>query len=291
MTRLSLGGAQFGMPYGISNNNGKILENELQKIFGLAKKNSVNKIDTAINYGDSESAIGYFADDSFKITTKVTSLTNIKNDIKSFLIEEVTQSLSRLKKKCIHALLLHDSLDILGAKSDEVYRALLSLKELGLINKIGISIYSPDFLPRIFTKYNFDVVQAPVNLFDRRLEKSGWLKKLKDMNIEIQARSVFMQGLLLMSRKDLPSYFSKWTEHFNMWFSLNKKDPSLALKACLSYPLSLKELDHIVIGVASYDNLFEIFQASKKIYEYDTKYDASEISDLDLIDPTRWNLI
>ena len=291
MTKFSLGGAQFGMSYGISNNNGKILESELQKIFELAKKYSVNKIDTAISYGDSENAIGHFADGTFKITTKVGRLTNIKSDIKTFLIEEVNQSLSRLKKKSIHALLLHDSSDMLGAKSDEVYKALGSLKELGLINKIGISIYSPDSLPNIFAKYNFDIVQAPVNLFDRRLERSGWLKKLKDMGAEIQARSVFMQGLLLMSRKDLPSYFSKWTDHFNIWFSLNKKDPSLALQACLSYPLSLKELDHIVVGVASYSNLFEIFEASKQIYEYDTKYNSSEINDIDLIDPTRWNII
>jgi aryl-alcohol dehydrogenase-like predicted oxidoreductase len=291
MNKLSLGGAQFGMSYGISNNNGKILESELQKIFELAKKYSVNKIDTAINYGDSETTIGYFADDSFKITTKVARLTNLKNDIKSFLIEEVTQSLSRLKKKCIHALLLHDASDMLGEKSDEVYKALASLKELGLINKIGISIYSPDSLTSIFAKYSFDIVQAPVNLFDRRLERSGWLKKLKDMGVEIQARSVFMQGLLLMNRKDLPIYFAKWTEHFNTWFSLNKKDPSLALQACLSYPLSLKYLDHIVVGVASYNNLLEIFEASKQIHEYDTKYDSSEINDLDLIDPRRWNLI
>ena len=37
-----------------------------------------------------------------------------------------------------------------------------------------------------------------MNIIDRRLELSGWLERLSDEGVEVHARSVFLQGLLLM---------------------------------------------------------------------------------------------
>ena len=46
-----------------------------------------------------------------------------------------------------------------------------------------------------------DVVQLPMNILDRRFEISGWVKRLRNDHKQIHARSVFLQGLLLMNGK------------------------------------------------------------------------------------------
>ena len=43
--------------------------------------------------------------------------------------------------------------------------------------------------------YDFDVIQCPYNILDRRIISSGWYDKLKK-GIEIHVRSIFLQGLL-----------------------------------------------------------------------------------------------
>ena len=42
-----------------------------------------------------------------------------------------------------------------------------------LVKNIGFSVYNPSELTILIKRYNFDVVQAPFNIFDRRILKSG----------------------------------------------------------------------------------------------------------------------
>ena len=56
--KLSLGSAQWGLNYGISNKNGITSKNEVKKILNFAYKNKINLIDTASSYGNAEKIIG-----------------------------------------------------------------------------------------------------------------------------------------------------------------------------------------------------------------------------------------
>ena len=70
--------------------------------------------------------------------------------------------------------------------------------------------------------YNIDLIQIPLNLFDRRFEKQGYLEKFKKKHIEIHTRSIFLQGLLLENK--VPKNFKPWTRNFKQideWTSLN----------------------------------------------------------------------
>ena len=78
--------------------------------------------------------------------------------------------------------------------------------DLGDINEISAN---PVELDKYFNYYNFEVVQFPLNIFDRRIIDSGWLDKLKKKGVELHARSIFLQGLLLLDKKDLPKKFLK----------------------------------------------------------------------------------
>ena len=56
--KLCIGTAQLGMNYGIANTSGQLSLNEMSKILLYAKKKGVNSLDTAIDYGESESNLG-----------------------------------------------------------------------------------------------------------------------------------------------------------------------------------------------------------------------------------------
>ena len=67
----SLGAAQFGLNYGITNHLGQVKAIELQKILSYAKHNNIQSIDTAIEYGDSEISLGKANISDWKVVTKI----------------------------------------------------------------------------------------------------------------------------------------------------------------------------------------------------------------------------
>ena len=80
----------------------------------------------------------------------------------------------------------------------------------------------------------------PLNIIDRRFEKNGLLKKLKQSDIEIHTRSCFLQGLLLMKIEDVSQRFPHSSDIFKVWNEWLHQNDTSALEACLEYPLSTK---------------------------------------------------
>ena len=69
-----------------------------------------------------------------------------------------------------------------------------------------------------------DIVQTPYNFFDRRIEYSGWINKLFQKNIEIHTRSIFLQGLLLRKKNELPIKFLRYKkiwDNYHNWLKVN----------------------------------------------------------------------
>jgi len=287
--KLALGTVQFGLDYGVANEAGQVSLAEAQGVLSLASASGINLLDTAIAYGSSEAVLGKVGVDRFRVVTKLPSLPSAgENDIAPWVRDQVEASLARLGQKQIYGLLLHRPKDLLGAQSKLLIEALIALKEAGVVQKIGISIYSPDELDAIRKKVQIDLVQAPVNVIDRRMETSGWLDRLKDDGVEVHARSVFLQGLLLMERGKIPQKFSRWSMLWDAWHEKLQNSGASPLAACLAYPLSLRQIDHVIVGVDAATQLAEIIQASNKTEaDLDTSFMTS--TDTNLISPSNWN--
>ena len=133
----------------------------------------------------------------------------------------------------------------------------------------------------------FDIVQSPLNIIDRRLEKSGWLSKLYEEEVEVHTRSSFLQGLLLMPRKKIPIKFNKWSSIWDRWFSELSKNNLNAAEVCLSYPLLLPEVSYVIIGVDSYDQFKSLIKISNNnLQQRDWEFMVS--NDQMLINPNNW---
>jgi aryl-alcohol dehydrogenase-like predicted oxidoreductase len=289
LNRLCLGTVQFGITYGVANQFGQVPLSEVRAMLQFAKANCVDTLDTASAYGVSEERLGEIGINSFKVVTKLPDMPEGCESIGGWVLEQVHASLARLGLNEVYGLLLHRPENLLRSRGPELYKALQDLKVSGLVQKIGISIYSPSELDTLTSNYRFDLVQAPFNLIDRSLHSSGWLYRLKDLGVEVHTRSTFLQGLLLMAQTEIPHKFSSWSNLWQTWHTWLSKNDVSALNASLSFALSFPEVDRIVVGADSLAQLSEILKCSKLPSNIDLP--NLQNADLKLINPTNWNLL
>lgn len=262
--RLALGTVQFGLPYGIANQVGQVARAEARAMLKLAAESGIDTLDTAIGYGESEVCLGEAGVSNFKIVTKLPSIPAGCRDIKAWVYEQISASMSRLGVDELYGLLLHRSEDLLGSNGELLYRSLLELREKGRVRKLGVSIYSPQELDAIFKLFSVDLVQAPFNLIDQRLHSTGWLDRLKSNDVEVHTRSVFLQGLLLMPRASVPSWFAQWDDLWDRWHNWLTVSQVSAVQACLAFPLAFEGIDWVVVGADSTNQLAQILGAASK---------------------------
>ena len=285
--KLALGTAQFGLNYGVANSTGQMNYAEAKKTLALAKSSGVDLLDTAIAYGDSEVCLGDLGISDFKIVTKIPGLPEKKTDVVQWINDQLHASHSRLGVGRIYGLLLHRSQQITGADGKLVYRAMQRLKELGLVEKIGVSIYAPNELEAVLATGQIDIVQCPLSLVDRRLHTTGWLYRLKANNVEVHVRSVFLQGLLLMSYRKIPERFHKWQGIWKVWNDWLKKNPDIsATQACLGYVNQFSEVDRIIVGVDNLSQFKELLRSFRT--SMIDSYPDLACNDENLVHPFNW---
>ena len=127
MDKIILGTVQFGLNYGITNNNGKISDIDIDKIFNFCNINNIIYFDTAQDYGTSEDILSKYKKkyNNFKIITKA----KFKN--KNLSIDELI-NISINKFENIDYFLLHSFEDY----NEEIINNLLKYKNK--IDKIKI---------------------------------------------------------------------------------------------------------------------------------------------------------
>ena len=284
--KIILGSANFDQIYGIKKNF--IKKKEIKGLFNLALKNKIRTIATSPLYNKSEKIIGLLNNNKFKIISKIPKIPkNIKKkNIKKWLKLKAVNSLKNLKIKRFECLLLHDANSLLSKNGNEIYKSIKNIKTIGLTNKIGISIYDFNILDKILTKFKIDLIQAPLNILDQRLIMSGWLKKLKKRGIEIHVRSIFLQGILLLSHNQLPKKLKKLNKKWIIWESWLKKNKFTPLQVCLSFIFNQRQLDGIVIGYNNKNQLNQILKQKKIKSSFSIP--SLNIRENKLVDPRAW---
>jgi len=254
---------------------------EVKSILNFAKDNGIDTLDTASGYGNSEQVLGKVGVDDCQIITKTASLKNGINGV----IKRFYQSLESLNKKAVDGLLIHDINEVSGKEFNDLFRKLNELKQQGLVNKIGFSTYTPEQVDFLLENFDFDIVQLPFNVFDNRLIQGGQLKALKNRGIEVHARSVFLQGVLL-DFNSLSNYFLKWNGQFDAYQAIVKDSGLSLLEYSLNFVLNNKEIDKVLVGVNSKGQLKEIVQSVKS----QSNINAYTVNDVNLLNPSLWKV-
>ncbi len=290
--RLGLGTAQFGMRYGVSNTNGTPSLDEVGAILEFAAAHGVNIIDTAPAYGTSEEVLGKClpGNHRFNIVTKTTTHKGgtVGGQQVRQLNETFHQSLNRLRQKSIYGLLVHHADDLLCEGGKRLFDAMLLLQKKGLVEKIGVSVYTGSQIDRILDTFEIDMIQVPLNVFDQRLVRSGHLAALKRRGVEVHVRSVFLQGLLLMSPESLNPYFEHAGQRFREYSQFLEERGLTLLEGPLSYVAALPEVDAMTVGVTTLVEMRQVVNARTVRPIESADFAAVACDDEKVINPSLW---
>ena len=231
---LVLGGAQIGNKYGLFNNN-NFSKKEFYEFEKLILSSNIKYIDTAQSYGRSEKIIGNSRIRNLNIITKINFSLHWKKKLENKILSQVLKSLKNLNKKNIYAILIHDCKNLHNKNGKILIKVLTSLKKKGIIKKIGVSIYSPSDLEKIWKFWKPDIIQVPFNVFDQRILKNGWIKKIKKNSIKLFVRSCFLQGILINDDNNKIVISSKSEKALNKFFDWCDKKKINKIKACIDF--------------------------------------------------------
>jgi len=285
--KIALGTVQFGMDYGISNKRGKIPRDEVFEILKEAFESGIDTLDTAYLYCESETVIGDFIKKykkQFKVVTK-------SPDCKIEQIEDLFYlSLKKLNIGRVYGYLIHNFQHY--KENPKIWNILEKLKAENKIQKIGLSLYYPSELEYLLNKkIKIDIIQVPYSIFDRRFEP--FFIELKNRNVEIHVRSVFLQGLVFKNPEELDGYFTKIKEKISSLNSLSMKYNIPIGALCLNFAILDNSVDRVIVGVDSIKNFKENVSALN--YLTDVENILQELSqfkedDENIILPVNWKV-
>jgi len=258
ISKLSLGTVQFGLNYGIANTNGQPNQEDVNQIIEYVHKEGINSFDTAQAYGNSEEILG----NALLNISDSLVISKLKSDLfENNLKENVKISLEKLKINSLFSLLLHDS-KLLYEWNDKHKQNMSELIDDKLIKYFGVSVYSSEDFDLAIENDDISIIQVPFNIFDQRAIKLNWFKKAREKNKLIFIRSVFLQGLLLMNKNEIPQNLEHSKKYIEKFEDL-----------CEELHLSKNELALSFVDSVAKDSLLlfgcdNIEQAKENIYNY-----------------------
>ena len=279
--KLILGAAQFGLPYGVTRSADHVTDGALQKILATAASLGVSMVDTSPAYGTSEARLGAaMPSPGLELQTKTRGG---RNDLAvADAAADFEHSQTLLRRTSFDSFLIHSVGQIFTEGGDALLRFLLDLKDRGHISRVGVSVYESVQIDRVLHLFTPDVIQVPVSVADQRLVENGTLQRLKNKGVCVQARSIFLQGVLLSKPEALPDAVGFLAPHVARF----RADSPQATARCFGFLDSTGLVDEVVVGVHSLAQLQEIASALKSP-ERGAAWSSFKFPN-ELVDPRVW---
>jgi aryl-alcohol dehydrogenase-like predicted oxidoreductase len=291
--QLCLGTAQFGLPYGITNSAGQVAEPEVRALLTEAAAAGVSWLDTAQAYGEAEAVLGRTLPPGhgFHLISKLPAQKQL-----SFTVEDrhaweqaFQRSCARLRQSHLDALLLHSSADLRKPGGELLRQWLLSLRERGLVRRLGVSIYDATDLVGVAAEL-LDLVQLPLSLYDQRLLADGTIAQLRAQGCAVHARSLYLQGLLLNPADGWPPWINSASRaHHARLERLATDRGCTLLDWALGFAHAQQDLEAVVLGLCSRRELLQLLQAWGRSSPWrECEWRTWALPDAGILDPRRW---
>ena len=280
--KIILGTASFNSRYGLDGVS--VNKKKSNNILDYAKSKNIKYIDISTDYNFYKNLIKNLSIKNISLSLKIT-----KKDFKDLSSKKKTEVfvknvLKIFNKKKIHYLFFHHTKDLMSKKGTEVYKILKHFQKKKKIGKIGCSVYSDKEIVKILKFYPINILQIPLNIFDQRFTEKKIQNIIKKKQIEIHARSIFLQGLIF-TRNVSKKKFGKF-KVLNKWSRYIKENKLNPLIETFTFLLQKKFVDKIVVGVKSKKELNQILNI--KINYKRKNYQSFKSNNLNLIDPRKW---
>ena len=102
-------------------------------------------------------------------------------------------------------------------------------------------------------------MQIPLNIFSIRNKLIKYLRKLKKVyKFELQIRSIFFQGIIFQSYKNIPNKLNYLKKKIHLIDNLSKFYRSTIYDIAISSIGNLKLADYAIIGISNYKEYLRI---------------------------------
>ena len=257
-SKVILGTAQLGMPYGLGAWKTEMMpEATAFSILDVAWDLGLTTLDTSSNYGVAEERIAKFMrlnpSKSFNVISKVKSQnTDTRQEVSFFE--------SWLKKSPLFdvgslSILLHNENDI---RSEVVVDSMERYQSRGVFASWGVSLYSAELAALAAEIQQCQIIQLPFGILNQSFHTDGILDILCQHNKIIHARSVFTQGLLFANELNSHGTSNEVLETIKVLSDLANRKRLTLTQCAMSFVLSFDEINSIVIGVDTPQQLNEI---------------------------------
>jgi aryl-alcohol dehydrogenase-like predicted oxidoreductase len=287
--QLCLGTAQFGLAYGITNTTGQVSEADVGQLLIQAQDADICYLDTAQAYGNAEMLLGRQlpASHSFKLAAQSQPVFRARDS--DAWEQTFFDSCQRLGVLSLDALLLHAPADLRKPGGDHLEAWLLSLRDRGLVQRLGMSIYAAEDLEGVNPGL-LDLVQLPLSLLDQRLLQDGTVAHLRASGTAIHARSLYLQGLLLTPAEKWPPWVSpEVREHQHALEVMAGLRGCQLIDLAVGFAQEQEDLEAVVLGMRS----VEEFEALRIAWFATSPWQNKEwriwmMQDPNILDPRRW---
>lgn len=294
--RLRLGTVQFGQNYGIKGQKQPSVEDSV-KMLDYATQNGISYIDTASAYGTAEDVVGDFLSrktisrEKLNISSKL--IPNLMDEVRpedyeKKILELIKGQLIRLHTDYLDAYVYHSARYV---HNEALLKALQVCKKEGLAKKVGVSVYEPEEALEGFKSEYVEFMQFPYSIFDQRMLKTGVFDAASKSDTEIDTRSAFIQGLILMKEDEVPPFLAKAKPIVRKIDEICKRDKLNRVELAISFVKMQKSISSLVFGVDNMDQLKQdIEYFNKGIPEETVRQISKEFENIetDIVMPSLW---
>jgi aryl-alcohol dehydrogenase-like predicted oxidoreductase len=284
LNKLGLGSGQFGLDQQATS-RGRPRDAEAREILAIAARSGLPVLEIGRHPHSAEITLGQVLPRPNPFRTTVTT---VRPDRGPDLAEaELRAQLRRLGVDTVDTILAPSVTDLLSPNGPALWDRMRALKDAGLCRKIGVSVYASDDPVHLARRIKPDVVQAPASLLDQRLLIDGTLAELADMGVEVQLRSIFLNGLLFLPPDRAPNHLKAAAGRISRARRLIAEGRSDPLQAALGFALSRPEASTVLVGVASAAEMSAVIAAASTPPP-DLDWDEMAIDDPIALDPRAW---
>jgi spore coat polysaccharide biosynthesis protein SpsF len=302
--RFVMGTVQLGMPYGVSRAQ-SAKPGEKQAMIKTAIANGCVCIDTARAYASSEQVIGNTLSTGWagrsKVITKLDPLADMSeaNPATEWAAAtelSVMRSCVELRVQRLDTVLLHRA-EHMTVANGAVWDRLCALQQQGRIDRLGVSVQSPQELSAVLDSPRVTHVQLPCNILDTRwhLLVKRIVQRRADTDLVVHLRSLFLQGLLFsQSLEDWRRARVEDPESVQNWLlrMVEQCGRDSVADLCLAWAQAQEWSDGIVVGadnLAQLEQNLALFRKPPLTAEQLALIDASRPAiALETLDPARW---
>src|SRR6201996_321943 len=258
--KLGLGCSQLGLDQPSSAPRGRPPEREASDALQIAARAGLNILDAQVQFGRAETLIGNLMPrpNPFRVIMRAVRPDRGPDHVE----DEIRQSLRRLRLDKVDTVMVQSAGDLFSPLGPAMWDRLRRLRDEGLFEAIGVSVFASDDPVALVRRFKPDVVQAPVSLLDQRLIVSGALAEIAGLGVEVQLRSIFLQGLLFLPPDRMPVGLRASAGPLSRVRRLIAEGRSDPLQAALWFALSRPEAKYVIVGVASAAELQAVIAAA-----------------------------